>query len=123
MPASFWIARDANTVLLVLRGDVDLNERTSAIRDIIKGETFVSGMDILEDRRELKTIESTASIQEWLSTLADYGHALNGTRWAIVASSPAAYGMANVTSVLAEEHGLSIRGFNNMGEACTWLRR
>ena len=54
MPVTYWVAKDANTVLLILGGGTDLSARTSVVKDIIMDEAFVPGMSVLEDRRELQ---------------------------------------------------------------------
>ena len=123
MPATYWIARDANTVLLILRGEVDLRERMSLIRAIIMDEAFVPGMAVLEDRRELQTIDDSNTIQCFLSVVKHAGEAFRGTRWAAVTPDSVGYGMMNVMAVWAEDLGILLRPFRSMGDACSWLRQ
>lgn len=107
----------ANGVLLVrVTPGQPGNSLAAAIRD----PRFRAGMPILVDRRHVAvpSADYVKRIQSWWQA---HGSETGNSPLAILANTPAAYGMARMTEILLDDTGRAVRVFQDEREAEAWL--
>lgn len=75
----------------------------------------------LIDHTQLENVASPGLVQQIVARLARLGAVLGPYRCAVVAPSPAAFGMARMAAALAERTPAQVRAFRTLDEAETWL--
>ncbi len=121
MPIEMRVKGAERLVLGKLRGAVGTREMIDALDGVVADPGFRPGFDVLSDHREIASPLAPDQLEALLGHLSTLGGSFAGSRWAIVTTAPASYGMMRMLSVLAEPIGLEVRVFREMDEAREWL--
>lgn len=111
----------ARMVRLVFSGSFSFDEWVGTMRAIWAEPAYRSDYGFLLDRRGAPP-PSVDAIRAMVTFIGSNGVHFAGSRWAIVASGPADYGMARMAEFLAADHPTTLRAFHGLEEAEAWLR-
>jgi hypothetical protein len=121
MPIDCWIEQDRRRVRAELRGDFSTAAMLRVISDAVAQPEFERGFSILSDHRQIGQPITTAQLQEVTTHLRRLSDEFKGSRWAVVTTKPASYGMMRMFSVMVEDIPLYVRVFDNFAAAEVWL--
>ena len=77
----------------------------------------------LSDHRALEEPATPAQVSLVLQKVSELRGVYERSKWAIVVSSPASYGMMRLLEVHAEKIGLEVEIFRDIAEANKWVRQ
>ena len=112
MPVVASIDTTQEIVTLVFEGETSFSEWQAVMDGVLTDLRYVAGMCILSDRRAAENIPSTEHIREVVQYLKRHAESFAGCGIAIVAPSPAEYGMSRMAELLADGTGVSVRAFH-----------
>jgi hypothetical protein len=123
MGINYSIDSEARIVRLTHVGSSAIEEYEATLTAIFRSPLYRPGFGFLVDRRGFEAPPSSF-VQQLVSFLQRNRGSVAGARWAVVASTPAGYGMARVGQMLAEaaEHVVIVDAFRSVAEAEAWLR-
>ena len=121
MPIEHWIEKDRHRVRAVVTGEFTNDEIFQAIRASVEDPEFRAGFDILSDHTQIGTPITTQQAEALSSYLRGFSKYFAGSRWAVVTTKPASYGMMRMLSVFVEKVPMSLQVFKTVSEAETWL--
>jgi hypothetical protein len=115
--------------VLEAHGEVTREEAVTQIRtactelaDLHARQPGLPPYGVLLDTRQATTVPTAASIVSVLDEIGKFAAALPTTRWAILATEPAHYGMGRLFGTYAEGRGIEARVFTTYDSAVGWLR-
>jgi len=123
MPISLRLDRAKRLVVLEVEGNFSLSDSLKAIDTAIAAPGFERGFNVLSDHRRIAEPIGTDEMLRVISHLGLRAPQLASTRWAIVASQPASYGMMRMLSVHAKRVPLEVQVFRSRERAEAWLER
>lgn len=82
---------------------------------------FQPGFSLLSDRRHLMVEPDAVYVRATIEAVAARRDAFGSSRFAVLTSHLATYGMARMAEALAENRGIQWRVFMDPGEATQWL--
>jgi hypothetical protein len=106
--------------ILVYTDPYTFEEFTETLESAIAAPAYQPAMPILSDRRHASAPSSTF-VRLMTLLFERHREILRGTAVAILVSSTAAYGMARMQEVLAENADVLVRPFTDYDEAVQWL--
>jgi len=109
-------------VRLVYQGGPSFEEWERTMRAVLADPAYQRGFPFLVDRR-FDEPTSRDTLRRVIHFLSLNEAELAESRWAIVVSSLASYGMARMKQGLGGDLPMPIQVFMDMGEAERWLRR
>ena len=121
MPVRQRVDKARRRVWAEVSGTFTLGEIVAAIAQALGHPDFEPGFDILSDHTQITEPITSEQLQQMASHLKAQSHLLAGSRWAVVATQPASYGMMRVWSVLAEQVPLEVHVFDALEDAEQWL--
>jgi hypothetical protein len=121
MPFSWKFDRDAGIVSIVAHGHITTDEALVTFDAIVSDPEFRPGTHVLSDHRRLETVVDADFIRAFLFRVQQAGPLLQGSRVAFVESEGVRYGMARMTSILAEASPVALRAFVDIDQARRWL--
>lgn len=121
MPIDCWIEQDRHRVRAEVRGDFSTEDILRAISDAVSHPEFERGFNILSDHRQIGQPITTAQMQEMTAHLRRLAAEFAGSRWAVVTTKPASYGMMRMLSVMLEDMPLHVHVFDGLAAAEAWL--
>ena len=97
-------------------------EWASAMLEIFRDPGYQPGFNFLVDRRGVPSptadfVRATVAFRE------RHAKEISGSRWAVVVSDPANYGMGRMGEILLEIQGVTQATFHSLEEAELWLLR
>ena len=113
---------EAGIVTLTFTGVTSFAEWERAIDGILADPRYRVGMCLLSDRRRATDIMSKEYIDRVVDYLSLHGASFVGCGWALVASTPADFGMTRMAATFAERTVVNVRAFQRMEDAVEWLR-
>jgi hypothetical protein len=117
----------ARLAFLEARGEVSREEATNQIRAVCAELADLSlrhptgEYGVLLDTRESRTVPMPADIIAVLDEIGRHAPAPSPSRWAILATEPAHYGMGRLFETHAEARGIDVRVFATLESAVAWL--
>jgi hypothetical protein len=121
MPVQQWVERDRRRIRLVAAGELTMDDILKAINGAVEDPAFEPGFDVLSDHRALGEPLTSDQLKQATAHLQNLSQHFAGSRYAVVATTPASYGMMRMFSVLAERIPLKVGVFRSMEEAEAWL--
>ena len=118
---SHEINTDRNLATLTIKGSPSFAEWRSAVSELLDDPDFRPGMAILSDRREIQEAPDRSFIERMVDFLEQNAPRLEGSSWALVAASPADFGMLRMLSIIAERTRVPVRAFRDYEAALAWL--
>jgi hypothetical protein len=121
MPIELWVDKDRRRICAVVSGDFTFEEILDTITKAVNDPDLMPGYDILSDHTqvgEVLTMGQARKMTAHLKGLSDY---FAGSRWAVVTTKPASYGMMRMLSVLVEEVPIHLEVFHSFEDAERWL--
>ena len=82
---------------------------------------FRPGTHVLSDHRGLEMVLDAEFVRAFLFRVQQAGPLFQGSRVAFIESGTARYGMAQMTSTLSESGPMTLRAFQDLDEARSWL--
>lgn len=119
---SYSIDPASPMVRIVYQGAPSFEEWKRTMQAVLADPAYQRGFSFLVDRR-CDEPASTDYVRRVVDFLSLNQIELAESRWAIVASSPASYGMARMKQALGARVAIPIQVFMDLGEAERWLRR
>ena len=113
--------------VLEARGEVTRDQALAHFREVCAELDDRSARDpdarygVLLDTRHAANVPTAADIVAVLDEMSRHGAVLPPSRWALLATEPAHYGMGRLFSVYAEGRGIELRVFNSSDSAIAWL--
>lgn len=123
MPFRWEIDQQAGIVSVVAHGRITPEEALATFDAIVGDPEFRPGIDVLSDHRRLETVLDADFVRAFMFRVQQASPLLQGSRIAFVESGEARYGMARMTSILAESSPIELRAFQDMDEAKRWLTK
>ena len=117
---SYSIDSAAGLVRLVYQGGPSFDEWERTMQAALTDPAYQPGFPFLVDRRSGEPA-STDYVRRVVDFLYLHEDQLARSRWAIVAPSPASYGMARMKQAMAGRLAMPIEVFMELGEAERWL--
>lgn len=121
MPIDAVVDVPARTVRMHYSRTPLFEEWKGALDRVLETPGFDKGFAFLVDRREV-----AAPSAEFVQKTTFYAQSniakLDGSRWALVVTSPASYGMGRMWQTLTNDLPIEIRLFEDIGTAELWLR-
>lgn len=118
---SHEIHRDRDLATLTVKGSPSFAEWRSAVTELLDDPDFRPGMAILSDRREMAEAPDRAFVERMVDFLEQSAPRLEGSSWALVAASPADFGMLRMLAIIAERTRVPVRAFRDYEAAVAWL--
>lgn len=118
----YTVDAEAGIVRLVIGPSLTLDAWAEALRASCAAPGYRPGFGFLVDRRAAPP-PTVDALRGMIAFIGSNRAQFSGSRWAIVTSGPADYGMARMAQVLAEDHPTTIQAFEKVEEAEAWLRR
>ena len=128
MPIS-WEIHDG-LVWVECGADSRVDEWRPVIEAVLKDPAYRAGMGLIYDVRRRVRVPETTEIQQTVSFLASRAHEIGRSRWAVVVSSTAGFGMGRMAGALLDSsadtrpQGSLVTGgvFRDLAEAEAWVR-
>ncbi len=121
MPHTTLLNDSLGVVLVRYRGRVELCELRDVLDEMVALPGFRAGLKHIADFRGAETPLTGDDIRR----LADYAkethHAFGATKWAIIASNTASYGLARMYSALTNEYEVTVQVFRDAKDADDWF--
>jgi hypothetical protein len=117
MPFSWEIDQEAGIVSVFVHGRITPEEALEAFDAIVGDPEFRPGIDVLSDHRGLETVLGADFVRAFMFRVQQAGPLLQGSHVAFVESGEARYGMARMTSILAESSPVELCAFQDIDEA------
>jgi hypothetical protein len=121
MPIINVIDELAGRVISEVSGDFTIEEIVKAISGSVQDPRFRPGFHILSDHTSVGAPLTTIQAKQMMAHLETLSKHLRGSRWAVVTTKAASYGMFRMTSVLAERIPMEIQVFHSHEDAEAWL--
>jgi hypothetical protein len=108
-------------IVLRMRQTVDVAELEASLDEVVRLPGFRKGLCLVVDFRTCETALSAADIRR----LAEYAEKTDArwgaTKWLIIASDDATYGLSRMFVALSERHEVTTKVFRSLAEADDWL--
>jgi len=115
----YRIDEGAGIVRVTYHAQPSVDEWSETMERIFADPLFQHGFGVLLDRRSIVEVAETAYVTNAVQFIDR--HLVNSTRWAILVSNPAAFGMGRMSEFLCKDEN-AIRSFWDEQEAVDWLR-
>ena len=121
MPIINIIDEEAGRVVSTVSGDFTIEDIVTAISGSVKDPRFRPGFHILSDHSSVGVPLTTTQAKQMIAHMEALSKYLRGSRWAVVTTKAASYGMFRMLSVLAERIPMEIQAFRSHEDAEAWL--
>jgi hypothetical protein len=121
MSLRYSIDRTARVVRLDYDTNPSFPEAERVLRALLADAAYEPGFSFLVDRSSIGP-PSTEYVRNLVAFVRANEHAFEGSRWALVASGPAVYGMGRMSQLLASGIPIRISIFRDVETAEAWLR-
>jgi hypothetical protein len=120
MPISYEVDTHRRIVRLLYERDPNFRDWASAMDDATRAPGYEPGFGFLFDRRSVPPATSE-HIRAAVAWIGQHRAQVAGSRWAVVVTDPASYGMTRMGQALAEGLPVQLRVFKDVDEAVFWL--
>ena len=110
----------ARMVRLVFSGSVPFETWAATMETIFGLPDYRPGFDFLVDRRDAEAATAD-EVRRIVAFIYKNRAACANSRWAIVVTSDADFGMVRMTQALAYDHPTEIEIFHDVDHAISWL--
>ncbi len=121
MPIEHFIDVERRRIVATVIGDFTLEDIFETIGGAVRDPRFRPGFDVYSDHRAVGEPLTGPQATQVAAFLEKHADVLAGTRWAVVTSKPASYGMLRMLSILAQRVPMEIQVFASQSEAEAWL--
>jgi hypothetical protein len=121
MPVTFSIGSDLVRATIVGDSSLTVPEFREFLSALISHPDFRPGLDILYDRRAVKSPPDDRFVRAALRAIGERADELRGCRWAVLISPKSALEVVRMTSLLGEQSAIEARPFVNLNDALHWL--
>ena len=121
MPITRSIDRDHRVIRFVISGVLSTDEMTGAISDAAAEVGFAKGYRVLSDHRSLTAAATPPQVQTLIAHLGSLAGVFGGSRWAIVTTQAASYGMMRQLAQYAALIPIEVQLFAQPDDAEAWL--
>jgi hypothetical protein len=91
------------------------------VEEIIKDDRYRTGMGFVLDRRKVSAVSSADDVKGALRYITSHMQHFKGSRWAVLQSNLASFGMVRMGQILSENLPITVKIFENLDEAKNWL--
>lgn len=107
---------------MVIEGSMTSLEMTSTMREIATTPELPDGFTALSDHSRVERSISPSQIVELVAMMERYAPRFTGSRWAIVSTRPASYGMMRVLAARVPlAVSMQVKIFFDVRRATRWL--
>lgn len=122
MSYGFAIQPGGRLLVVVLDGDLTLDEEEQMVRDSASYVAQFPEIDVLVDRRRSKTALSPRNVQPHLELIQTHVPVKGNPRLALVVGTDYDFGMARMFELMADgQIPHRMRVFRSLEDACRWL--
>ncbi len=120
---SFHYSIDPSRRLVVLRPDAppSLEDWAEVLDRVARDPAFSPDFGVLSDRRHLVKEPTADYAKRSVTAIEERSRQFPGTRFAILTSHLATYGMGRLAEAYAENRGIAFRVFTSEADAMEWL--
>lgn len=111
---------ESGIVHLIFVADAPYEQWASTLEEVIARPDYRPGFDFLVDRRQASVV-SKSDLRRMVEFIDRRVESFAGSRWAIVVSSSADFGMGRMGQVFANRHPTTIEIFRDREEGLRWL--
>lgn len=123
MPITYQIEPDSGDIYVAVTGSFTTEEIISSLSQATAAPQFRPGCNILSDHRQIEIPITPQQLTLMIEHLRLLESKFRFSRWAIVATQPASYGMMRMFAVYAEPLPLEIKVFRDYDAAQNWLNQ
>ena len=121
MPIESHIDEERRCVVARVYGDFTFDDILEAIDHSVRDPRFRPGFAVLSDHTEVGEPLTPSQARRMVDHLESLADLMAGSRWAVVTSKAASFGMLRMVSVLAERVPMDVQVFSSHEEAEAWL--
>ena len=121
MPVESHVDEARRRIVARVFGNFTLGDIVEAIERSVRDPKFQRGFAVLSDHTEVGEPLTPDQAQQMLSRLKNLSEFVAGSRWAVVTSKPASYGMLRMVSAYAKTVPMDVQVFSSHEEAEAWL--
>ncbi len=120
---AFSYVVDPARLLVTLRPECPptLEDWEDVLDRVAADPLFRRGFHVMSDRLHLQVEPDASYVRTTIEAVAERHAAFGESRFAVLTSHLATYGMARMAEALAENRGIAWRVFMNEAEAVQWL--
>jgi hypothetical protein len=121
VPFSYHIDTSRRLVTVRPESAPTIEDWEDVLDRVAADPSFHSGFSVISDRWHLQVEPDAAYVRATIEAVADRRAAFGGSRFAVLTSHLATYGMARMAEALAENRGIKWRVFMDRDEAMRWV--
>jgi hypothetical protein len=121
MTLTHRVDKKTGIVHIDVMGSFTMQQIRALIDGVVNDPDFRRGYHTLSDHRRIGDPATSDQVRGTLEHVATHVEALGASKWAVVASKAASYGMMRMMEMLAEELPIEISVFRDLEEARHWL--
>ena len=121
MAFSYEIDPDRRLVIVRPESRPSISDWEDVLDRVAADPGFERGFGLMSDRRHLHVEPDASYVRATIDAVASRRASFGATRFAILTSHLATYGMARMAEALAENRGIEWRVFMEPDEASRWL--
>lgn len=121
MPIESHIDEERRCVVAKISGDFTLDEIVETIDRSVRDPRFRPGFAVLSDHTAVGEPLTPVQARRMVDHLESLANVMRGSRWAVVTTKAASFGMLRMVSALAERIPMEIRVFSSHQDAEAWL--
>jgi len=121
MPIAYWIEKDKCRVRAEVSGSIIARDIVDTIHGALTHPDYKPGFNILSDHTKIDEVITTTQVLQTSANLHEFSKYVVGSKWAVVVSKKASFGMMNMLSVYLESVPMQLRAFYSFNEAEEWL--
>ena len=121
MPIKYKIEKDKKRVFAIVTGIVSVEDIVQIITSILKDPSFMPGFDILSDHTKIERPIETEQLKALVSHINDLATYCSNSRWAVVTSKVASYGMMRMLAAYLAIVPMELQVFFSFDDAEKWL--
>jgi hypothetical protein len=122
MPFTYHIDTAQNLLTVVAKGAMSQAERLDVIRTFLSDPAYRPGLNTLCDFSAASSMPTLAELREVMALLVRNAAAIGRIKVAVVAATPAIFGVARQFQALADATAMRVQVFGDKGAALAWLR-
>ncbi len=121
MAITYWIEKEKKRIQALVVGKFTMEDIIQTIYQVTADPNFQAGFDILSDHTGIEEVITTEQIKITTSHLTTLSHHFTGSRWAVVTTRDASFGMMRMFSIYLEKILITLKVFRSITQAEKWL--
>ena len=115
------VDEERRCIFAKVSGKFTIQEIVETINKSVQDPKFRPGFSVLSDHSQVREPITAQQAEQTIEHLVNLSDSMAGSRWAVVTTTAASYGMMRMLSVLAERVPMEVQVFSSQSEAEVWL--